>query len=84
MTPSNILLNTQISFPDDFKKSSEKCKLDKACNKLSISSVNIQDAIKPKLSKSKNCNESQIEVKENGVSTCKEKATSGNVEIYNQ
>ena len=51
---------------------------------MSISSVNIQDAIKPKLSKSKNCNESQIEVKENGVSTCKEKATSGNVEIYNQ
>ena len=80
----DLLLNTQILFADDFKKSSEKCKLDKACNKLSISSVNIQDAMKPKLLKSKNCNESQIEVKENGASKCKEKAISGNIQINNQ
>ena len=35
--------------------------------------------MKPKSLKNKSCNESQIEVKENGDSICKEKAISGNV-----
>ena len=55
----------------------EQCKIEKACTEVLVSSVNIQDAKNSPFLNDKKCNKNQVEVKEDGNSTCKEKAADG-------
>ena len=55
----------------------ERCKLDNACNGVSVSSVNIQDAKDSQFSNVKKCNENQVKFGDKGNFTCKEKVTGG-------
>ena len=65
------------SILDGFKKDLERCKLDNACNEVSVSSVNIQDAKNSAFSNGKKCNENQVKFGEKGNFTCKEKVIGG-------
>ena len=55
----------------------EQCKQDNACNKVTVASVNIQDAKNSPFSNVKKCNENQAKFGEKGNLTCKEKVTGG-------
>ena len=66
-----------IKFLGDFSVNLEQCEIEKACTEVIVSSVIIQDAKNSPFMNGKKCNISQVEVKEDGNSTCKEKATDG-------
>ena len=79
MSKTKTLLKSRHLFLDEFKKDLENCKKVKGCNELSVSSVKIKDTKNPKLKSS--WKETQIEIMDNGVRTCKEKVLSGKIFI---
>ena len=79
MSKTKTLLKLRHLFLGEFKKDLESCKKMKGCNELSVSSVKIKNTKNPRLKSS--CNETQIEVMDNGVRTCREKVISGKIFI---
>ena len=66
---------------DDFETDLENCRKDKACGEILVSSVNIHNAKTARFLDTKKCNASQIKVKEDGDSTCKEMAYSSKTKL---